>query len=239
MSVRPAPRPPPGRYPREMIHALAVTMLLAAPGAWQRAAPGVETLAFGQDGATVSLIRFDLQRFRPEVVMLGPDRTRTASELRRDLSAAAAINGGFFDETASLRIAGGDRGPAAVRGVLGPARPAAISHSREFKPDARIEGAIQVGPRLVAAGQPLRLKPQSARRSAVALDREGRTLTLVVCPGPIDAGRLAQRLAGLGFYSALLLDGGPSTQVSAVAGAFTLDVTGLYGVPDALVVRSR
>jgi uncharacterized protein YigE (DUF2233 family) len=231
-----------------MIHALAVTMLLAAAGAVATAAPGVETLAFEEGGSTVSLIRFDLQRFRPEVVLLGPDHTKTAAALRRDLSAVAAINGGFFDERSPLagpaHRGRQDRGPAAARecdwGVLvvRPGR-ASIVHSREFKPDARIEGAIQVGPRLVAAGQPLRLKPQSARRSAVALDREGRTLTLVVSPGPIDAGRLAERLAGLGFHSALLLDGGASTQVSAAAGTFTLDVAGVYGVPDALVVRSR
>jgi exopolysaccharide biosynthesis protein len=46
-------------------------------------------------------------------------------------------------------------------------------------------------------------------------------------------------LVRLGFHSALLLDGGASTQVSAAAGRFTLDVPGAYGVPDALVVRSR
>ena len=227
--------------------ALGLTLFLAAAGAWQRAAPGVETLAFEEDGATVSLIRFDLQRFRPEVVMLGPDRTKTASQLRRDLSAAAAINGGFFDEdrrSLGLRVAAGKTAVPLRRGVdwgvlvLRPGR-AAIVHSRDFKPDARIEGAIQVGPRLLVAGQPLRLKPQAARRSAVAVDRDGHTLTLVVSPAPIDAGRLASRLAGLGFHSALLLDGGASTQLSAAAGAFALDVAGVYGVPDALVVRSR
>jgi phosphodiester glycosidase len=154
-----------------MIHALAVTMLLAAAGAWQRPAPGVETLSFEEGGSTVSLIRFDLQRFRPEVVMLGPEHTKTAAALRRDLSAVAAINGGFFDDdrrSLGLRIAGGKTAVKLRRGVdwgvlvVRPGR-AAIVHSREFKPDARIEGAIQVGPRLIAAGQPLRLKPQSAR----------------------------------------------------------------------------
>ena len=171
-------------------------MLLAASGAWQRPAPGVETLSFEEGGSTVSLIRFDLQRFRPEVVMLGPERTKTAAALRRDLSAVAAINGGFFDDdrrSLGLRIAGGKTAVPLRRGVdwgvlvVRPGR-AAIVHSREFKPDARIEGAIQVGPRLVVAGQPLRLKPQSARRSAVALDREGRTLTLVVSPGRSTPG---------------------------------------------------
>jgi len=140
--------------------ALGLTLFLAAAGAWQRAAPGVETLAFEEDGAAVSLIRFDLQRFRPEVVMLGPDRTKTASQLRRDLSAVAAINGGFFDEdrrSLGLRIAGGKTAVPLRRGVdwgvlvLRPGR-AAIVHSRDFKADARIEGAIQVGPRLIAGG---------------------------------------------------------------------------------------
>jgi len=222
-------------------------VFLAAAGAWQTAAPGVETLNVDEGGANVALMRFDLQRFRPEVVMLGPERTKTASALRRDLSAVAAINGGFFDDdrrSLGLRIAGGKTAVPLRRGVdwgvlVVKGGRASIVHSREFKPDARIEGAIQVGPRLVAGGRPLRLKPQAARRSGVALDREGRTLTLVVSPGPIEAGRLADLLARLGFYSALLLDGGASTQVSAAAGRFTLDVSGAYGVPDALVVRPR
>jgi uncharacterized protein YigE (DUF2233 family) len=225
----------------------ALLFVFLAAGAWQTAAPGVETLTVDEGGASVALMRFDLQRFRPEVVMLGPERTKTASALRRDLSAVAAINGGFFDDdrrSLGLRITGGktavplrrgvDWGVLVVRGGR-----ASIVHSREFKPDARIEGAIQVGPRLVAGGRPLRLKPQAARRSGVAVDRQGRTLTLLVSPGPIEAGRLADLLVRLGFYSALLLDGGASTQVSAAAGRFTLDVSGAYGVPDALVVRPR
>jgi uncharacterized protein YigE (DUF2233 family) len=230
-----------------MTPALVLTLFLAATGAWQTAAPGLETLTVDEGGSTVNLMRFDLQRFRPEVVMLGPERTKTASALRRDLSAVAAINGGFFDDdrrSLGLRIAGGRTAVPLRRGVdwgvlVVRAERAGIVHSRDFRPDARIEGAIQVGPRLVAAGRPLRLKPQAARRSGVALDREGRTLTLFVSPGPIEAGRLAELLARLGFHSALLLDGGASTQVSAAAGRFTLDVPGAYGVPDALVVRSR
>jgi uncharacterized protein YigE (DUF2233 family) len=229
-----------------MAHPLLFAALLAA-SAWQPAAPGVDTMVLDAGSSTVDLVRFDLQRFRPEVVVRGPERTVTASELRRELSAAAAINGGFFDHdrhSLGLRIAGGKTAVPLRRGVdwgvlVLRAGRAAIVHSRDFRADARIEGAIQVGPRLVSGGQPLRLKPQQARRSAVALDAEGRTLTLVVSPGPIEAGRLAELLAGLGFRAAILLDGGASTQVSAAAGRFTLDVPGAYGVPDALVIRPR
>src|SRR5258707_3460760 len=78
--------------------ALVLRLFLAAGGAWQPAAPGVETLTVDEGGASVSLIRFDLQRFRPEVVMLGPGRTKTVAALRRDLSAVAPINGGVFPE---------------------------------------------------------------------------------------------------------------------------------------------
>jgi uncharacterized protein YigE (DUF2233 family) len=229
-----------------MAHPLLIAALLAAAG-WQPAAPGVDTMVLDGGSSSVNLVRFDLQKFRPEVVVRGPERTVTASALRHELSAAAAINGGFFDHdrhSLGLRIAGSRTAVPLRRGVdwgvlvLRPGR-AAIVHSRDFKPDARIEGAIQVGPRLLAGGQPLRLKPQEARRSAVALDEDGRRLTLVVSPGPIDASRLAELLAGLGFRSAILLDGGASTQISAAAGRFTLDVPGAYGVPDALVLRPR
>ena len=230
-----------------MASLVVAATLLAPTAAWQPAAPGVETLTFDEGGTTVALVRFDLQRFRPDVVFLGPDGIKTASTLRRDLSAVAAVNGGFFDDdrhSLGLRIAGGKTVAPLRRGVdwgvlvLSPGH-AAIVHSRDFRTDPRTTGAIQVGPRLLTAGRPLRLKPQTARRSAVALDRDGRTLTLVVSPGPIEAGRLAQRLAALGFDSALLLDGGASTQASVAAGKFVLDVPGAYGVPDALVVRPR
>ena len=226
---------------------LIAAVLFAGTPAWQPVSGGVETMTVEEDGLSVQLVRFDLQRFRPEVVVTGKDKPTTAAALRKDASAVAAINGGFFDEhrqPLGLRIAAGRTVVPLRRRVdwgvliLRPGR-AQIVHSRDFKADSRIEGAIQVGPRLLAAGRSLRLKPQVARRSAVAVDRDGRTLTLLVTRTPADAGRLAALLARLGFYSALMLDGGASTQMSVTVGAFTVDVAGLYGVPDALVVRGR
>ena len=231
-----------------MTTALLITaVLFAGIPAWQPVSGGVETVTIDEDGLSVQLVRFDLQRFQPEVVVTGKDKPTTADALRKDTSAVAAINGGFFDEhrqPLGLRIAKG-RTVVPLRRrvdwgvlVLRPGR-AEIVHSREFKTDSRIQGAIQVGPRLLASGRPLRLKPQAARRSAVAVDRDGRTLTLLVTRTSADAGRLAALLGRLGFHSALMLDGGASTQMSVAVGAFTIDVAGLYGVPDALVVRAR
>ncbi len=207
----------------------------------------METLSVDADGFAVQLVRFDLQKFRPQIVVLGQERRATATALRRDLSAVAAVNGGFFDEHGrplGLRIVAGKTVVPLRRSVdwgvlvLRPGH-AEIVHSRDFKQDPRIEAAIQVGPRLLSAGRALRLKPQVARRSAVALDRNGRTLTLVVTRAPAEANRLAALLAGLGFYSALMLDGGASTQLSVATGSFTVEIPGLYGVPDALVIRGR
>jgi len=102
-----------------------------------------------------------------------------------------------------------------------------------------IDGAIQVGPRLLVGGQPLKLRPQTARRTAVAVDRDGRTLTLVVADNPVDAGELATALGALGFEAAMMFDGGPSTQLSLALGDAHVEVPGVYPVPDLLAIFTR
>jgi hypothetical protein len=229
-----------------MLWAILLAALPAAP-AWQPIAPGAEHLRVDEDGLQLELLRFDLAKFRAEVVVLGADGARTAAALRQERGAVAAINGGFFDEqwrSLGLRVCSGktmigvrprvDWGVLVIRGGR-----AQIVHSRDFHPDPAIDQAVQVGPRLVADGQPLKLKPQAARRTAVALDREGRTLTIVASETAADAQRLADTLAHLGFDAALMFDGGPSSQLSAALGPFHLDLRGGYAVPDALVVRPR
>jgi hypothetical protein len=231
------------------MHAALSALLLATAvgGPWQTIAPGAERLRLDEDGLHAELFRFDLERFRPEVVVLGPERPKAASALRAETGAVAVVNGGFFDEqwrSLGLRISSKktviglrprvDWGVLLVRGGR-----AQIVHSREFQPDPTIEQAIQVGPRLLTGGQPLRLKPQSARRTAVALDRDGRTLTLVIADAPADAQRLAEALARLGFDAALMFDGGPSTQLAIELGQVRLSLPGGYAVPDALIVRRR
>jgi uncharacterized protein YigE (DUF2233 family) len=210
-------------------------------------APGAERarLAAG-DGTQIRLYRFSLARYRADVIVGAgwPPRLETAAALRRRRGAVAAVNGGFFDER---------RAPLGLRISLGAARApvrrhvdwgvllldgetARIVHSRELPATPSARGAIQVGPRLVLGGAPLKLKPQRARRTAVALDREGRTLTLVIVDAPIDANDLAAALAASGFDAALMLDGGPSTQLSLEIGAVKDDLPGGYPVPDLLVI---
>ncbi len=230
-----------------MFNTVTLTLAAAAvaPG-WTTVAPGVEHDSATVAETTVELLRFDLEHYRPEVVVHA-ERPQTAAAVRAHLDAAAVVNGGFFDtdwHSLGLRVAGGKTviglRPNVDWGVLVlRAGRAQILHSRDFQPGADIVGAIQVGPRILWQGQALKLKPQSARRTAVALDRAGRYLTVLVTRNEIEASRLAGFLEGVGFDAALLLDGGPSTQLSASVGALRIEVPGGYAVPDALVLRKR
>lgn len=230
-----------------------------SPIAWQPLATGAARATLKtDDGQAIELVRFDLDHFRAAVVVGKgqPPQPRTAQELRQNRGAVAAVNGGFFDGRVvpmGLRIADGEqRFPLRAKadwGVLVLAgRHARIVHTREYPAlpvekdaagDDRIEGAIQVGPRLLVAGVPTKLRPQLARRTAVALDQRGHELTLAVVPEPVDANELAARLAAAGFTDAMLLDGGPSTQASIEVGDAHLEIAGGYPVPDLLAVFPR
>lgn len=230
----------------------------AAPIPWETVETGAaraELLA--DDGVTkIFLFRFHLAHFRPRVVVGSGRRPlpSTAADLLQRSGAVAAVNGGFFDEQLrplGLRIADGttrvplrakvDWGVLAIRETH-----ARIVHSREAADDPsvlagaggeQVTGALQVGPRLLVNGLPLRLKPQVARRTAVALDRGGRSLTLVVTDAPIEANALARRLSACGFDSAVMLDGGPSTQLAVQLGPIKVDLPGGYPVPDLLAIQ--
>jgi hypothetical protein len=219
-----------------------------SPIAWQTMGPGADraTLAAGDGTTKIQLFRFSFARYQAEVVVGpgSPPGAETAAALRRRRGAIAAVNGGFFDERRAplgLRIVGGvtrvplrrhaDWGVLLIEGAG-----ARIVHTRELRPDTAARGAIQVGPRIVVDGTPLTLKPQRARRTAVALERDGRSLTLVVVDAPIDANDLAARLAAGGFDAALMLDGGPSTQLALELGDVHVDIPGGYPVPDLLAI---
>lgn len=230
---------------------LIVSQAPALP-AWQPVAPGVDRISLGAADAGAELLRFDLERVDADVVVPGRERPRTAAEVRKDAAALAAINGGFFDTDGrplGLRVAGGRTvvplRPRVDWGVLVVRRGrAGIVHSREYAalastPDDPVVAAIQVGPRIVVDGQPTRLKPQLARRTAVAVDRDGRHLAIAVTRWPTFAEHLAGLFSRLGFASAILLDGGPSTQLSAQINGAKIDLPGGYGVPDLLLIRPR
>jgi hypothetical protein len=230
---------------------------------WTPFEPGAERGAVSGGGARLELFRFDLRRFGAKVFILGAGAPKPRPVHAADIvggEAVAVANGGFFDEKGAplgLRIS--------ERKVLVPLRRnvdwgvlvvagkrARIVHTREYAAAPDVDAAIQVGPRILIDGAVPRLKPQVARRTAVALPRDGSSLTLVVAPDPVDAAALGARLAALGFHSALMLDGGPSTQLSVDlgfppdAGVYDFhadprrfEIPGGYPVPDLLVIFRR
>lgn len=241
-----------------MTCALVLALVFTAAGSDQPAptsdAAGWTAVADGlshrqEPELDTEVFRFDLRKFQGAVVVPGPRSPQTAAQARALAGPAAvlAINGGFFDTAGAslgLRIAGGKivQGlrPRVDWGVLLLREgTATIVHSKDYVADPRNLGAIQVGPRLVVEGRVTSLKPQSARRTAVAVDRGGTFLTVAVTRARLDARLLAERLAALGAWSALMLDGGPSTQLSFAAGSTSIEIPGGYGVPDLLLLRRR
>ena len=215
----------------------------AAP--WRRIAAGAEHLHL--DDLDGEALRFDLGLFDVGIVVPGAAQPLTAAHVRLQQRAVLASNGGFFDtegRSLGLRIAAGktviglrprvDWGVLVIR-----AGRAAIVHSREYQPAPDITAAIQVGPRVLVQGQVPGLKPQSSRRTAVGVDRDGKHLTVLATRSRVSASELGETLRRLGCENALLLDGGPSTQLSAAVGDLALELPGGYPVPDALFIVPR
>lgn len=179
-----------------------------------------------------------------------------ASEWRRKTGAMAAINGGFFTpsgQSLGLRMSR-RREKAALRaaewGVFYVRRGSArILHTTDWKKRAqtrRAQGvlvadeAIQCGPRLVVAGQTVKLKPQWARRTGIGLQSDGKVI-VAISEAEMSFQAWAALWAsprGLDCRDALNLDGGGSTQISVAAAASQgVEVGGLWPVPDAVVIR--
>jgi hypothetical protein len=236
---------------------------VAAPPSvvWEAVEQGAERGNAPGGDVPLELYRFDLKFFRLAVVLSKgtvPKPQRAEDVVRGVAGAVAAVNGGFFDERGrplGLRIVDGDVAVPFRRkvdwGVLHVAGGRAqITHSRDFVAAPGIEAAVQVGPRILIDGVVPGLKPQVARRTAVALNKDGTSVTLVVAPIPIDATTLGTRLAAMGFHSALMLDGGPSTQLSVNLGGLPggkhtpdtpvhKEIPGAYPVPDLLALVRR
>ena len=117
-----------------------------------------------------------------------------------------------------------------------------LQHARSYKKPARLDFAVECGPRLVVDGSPLTFKPGVHRRTVIGHDRQGRVLLLVTA-GVIGLADLAAFLArpeaqgGLGAIAALNLDGGSSTMLDLDHSAASVTVPAPVRVPIGLGVR--
>ena len=81
-------------------------------------------------------------------------------------------------------------------------------------------------------------------RSVVCIQGDGRPVVVQVSGG-LSLYEVGEMLSspdadgGLGCERAINLDGGPSSQISVLAGGIGLEVTGLWKVPNSLLLTAR
>lgn len=174
-----------------------------------------------------------------------PYRARTTSAFAEETGAVAAINGDFFEpwtpgllfgypgpgdpvRTLGATWSRGERVPSPSQGstqvALGPG--AHVAFGERAKPGGDVVGGLCM---LVASGEAADLAPCQAKkpwqvhpRSAMGVDRERRTLLLVVVDGRqprysvgAELDELAALLIELGAHEAMNLDGGGSSTLVA------------------------
>lgn len=212
--------------------------------AWQAAAAGIEYVEFATEGPglrqPVRAVRIDLTRARLRLVAAGePGVRQTVSRIAQPFAEHVAINASFFDDKDRAIGAVVDNGTLVSRRIVkswgalviaGKSAHILLGDSLRLEPPPSL--AVQGIPRLLVAGELMKLKAQIADRTAVCA--QGRLMIFVVT-GSLEATALAELLRDrLGCRDALNLDGGPSTQLSIRLGKLQVDVPG-WGVPNALI----
>lgn len=232
-----APTAPPSRAPLPTLMPTATGAPAPPPAAqadiadtgWQPAAPGAElrrlTATVAGQEAPVTVVRLDPAQVRFSVGYR-PDDPPPLAQWAAGSGALATINGGFFDEaghTVALLVRGGQPVGESYQGrggMFAVAADGAVSlrslADQPYDPAEPLAEAIQGWPMLVRPGGEAAYTyedGQRDRRSAIALDGEGRVLLLVAPTAAFTLAELSSWLAAsdLGVASALNLDGGSSS----------------------------
>jgi uncharacterized protein YigE (DUF2233 family) len=225
---------------------------------WQERQPGLSYRFKARTGAGTEIklhaFRASLDRFRLSAVdaRQGQRQKALVDSLASEVGALVAVNGTFFDpdgKPLGLLITNGvelnplrraDWGVLEVRG--GRAR---LFHTRDYRiGDKQTEFAIQCGPRVVIGGSVPKLKPQGAARRTALCIADPSAILVMASEGAVTSTELGTLLAapeaqgGFECRDALLLDGGPSTQLTVHIGDFTHTLVG-WPVPNAVVLLPR
>lgn len=224
---------------------------------WQAAAPGVELrelrVSVAGEEAPVSVVRLDPALVRLEV-RYAPDAPLALAAWAGQAGAVAAINGGFFDEagrTVALLVhAGQSVGESYVgRGGMFAVTPQGGVWLRgladaPYSPDEPVAEAIQGWPMLVKGAGVAAYDSEDnerARRSAIALDAEGRVLLIAASSAAFTLPELAAWLAAsdLGISAAMNLDGGSSTGLLVQSEAAPARIEPFVPLPIVLLALPR
>lgn len=220
--------------------------------AWQKVGPGVEmrTLSVNAPGTLGGAVEVVALRTDPSRIRVLQGKARNVSQWRADARSVAVINGGFFDKTGKplgLRVCDGKKKNSLHEANWGVfyirKEKAAVMHSRDFRKRftslVLIQQAVQCGPRLVVGGKTTDLKPQTARRSGIGVQRDGKVV-IAVSSGSLpfdDWAKIWASRDGLNCRDALNLDGGGSTQLSLQTKGQARNIAGAWPVPDVVVIR--
>jgi exopolysaccharide biosynthesis protein len=234
------------------VGAVAWRLRASASAPWQRLAPDLElrVLQIKTSSSWSGQVRVIALRTDASQVRVVRGSTLDADEWRVAKKARVVINGGYFGKdgkSLGLRVCDGKK-----FGGLHPANwgvffiedgKARVLHTRGFaRQHKRLQGitqAVQCGPRLVVDGRTTDLKPQVARRTALGIQRDGKVV-VAVSDGVLSFQEWAKLWAdksGLNCRDALNLDGGGSTQISLKTKKKSLEVSGSWPVPDAIVIE--
>ncbi len=229
------------------------------PIVWQQLPSGLQyartTTHVGPDRVSVPihLIALHPKQFELRVVR-AQDHGQVLGEaefFRSSVGALAAVNAGYFDpqyKPLGLLVSASktlSRLRKVDHGVFAVAhQQASLQHAKTYTAPADLEFAIECGPRLVVAGEPLHFKPGSDRRVAIGTNGSGQVV-IAATEGVLSLAEWAQWLArpvttgGAGLSDALNLDGGSSTMMALADGSTAVSVRSALQVPVGIVVLPR
>ena len=226
---------------------------------WEWVEPGVEVrqirVPTGDVAERLLLVRLEPDRFRFDV-RYTPGSGRRVSEWATGDDALLVINGGYFTpeyEATGLVVSEGRAYGTSYDGFAGmfAALPGGRVELRwlmvePYDPGETVVAAVQSFPVLVKPGGVMGFPADGddgrpARRTVVALDREGRVVFVVAPRGYLGLHDLARWLveSDLGVDVALNLDGGQSSGIALTAQGRELTLDSLVPVPAVIVVERR
>ena len=201
----------------------------SADSGWQSLRPGLEqrTLALFDAGGTlqerVTALRLDPALFDMRIAY-HPGSPQPLVDWQTETGALLLVNGGFFTPeyvATGLIVVDGEASGISYEGFGGMLAVTANSvevralAERPYSPDESLQFALQSFPMLVKEGAAAYAEEdaQTARRTAVGVDEDGRLLFIIAPLGGFTLHQFSQFLAEgeWGLVSALNLDGGTST----------------------------
>jgi uncharacterized protein YigE (DUF2233 family) len=223
---------------------------------WQPLQDGLEYREVQHAGTTFHAVRADLRRFDLKIAdARSPGRNMAdAQTFLEEQHAVVAVNGTFFDDhdrpLGWLVQDGRQLNPpthnwySAFFVVDRPGGQVArlVPSDTPLPPPESVRFALQVGPRTVVDGAPMKLGPREAERNAICIVNPQTVILLATSGTQVEENWLAKLMArkeadgGFSCQDGMMFDGGPSTQMAIRTATRRVDVRGGWPVPNGVVL---